>query len=150
ASQPQATTTLGADRDGQGHGTVRGLDPQLRAEDRLPRPERQLHLGIVAVHAVTRMCDLAEMQVQIARGRALPPWLALTRQPEDRPAPRPEWDIDLETLSAGKLDAPPAASEHLVEPDGKLGLDVHPRHDDANATAPSPSPCPPEQRGEEI
>ena len=51
AAQAQTPPALRAGRHLERHRPVGRLDPHLAPEDRLPRPERQIHLQIVAGHA---------------------------------------------------------------------------------------------------
>ena len=122
----------------------------LGPEDGLPRPEREIHLQVVAGHAVARMRNQPQVKVEIARRSAADARLSLAGQAQHGALARADRDVHVEAPAAGERDAAPAAPQQILEHHRQLGLDVAARDGDPHASLSPASGTLPEERGEEV
>src|SRR2546425_6978345 len=152
APQAQPATTLGPRRHLQGDRAVGRVDPVLAAQDGLPRPERQLHLEIVAGDAIAGIRCRSDVQVEVAGRATVHARAALTGQAHDDALPRSGRDLHVEAAAAVHGDPTLASAQQILHRQRQLGFHVVAGDLDADPGTPAAARArwPPEERGEEV
>src|SRR5262245_304850 len=152
AAKPQSGRTLRCRRHRQRHRAIGRVDAHVGAEDGLPGPKREIHLEVVAGHAVTRVRQQPNVQVHVAGRSAVEPGAALAGQAQCGAVAHAARNGDVEA-AAVQCDATLPTVQDIVERQGQLPLDVVARHRHSDATPARSAPAvrgPAEDRGEEV
>jgi len=124
STQPQTAATLRLRRDLEPHRALGRVDPDLRAEHRLPGPEREVHHEVVPLYPEPGIRRDPQAEIEVSGRAARLSWLPLPGQAEDEAVARTARDLHVERALPVQADAPLAASQKVLHRDRQLGFDV--------------------------